>query len=160
MIIWPQARARATRSGDEGSHRVRENPHSSSTARPPSTATEATGWAFTCRSTSEPAATAPQKKSVALVPRPALAGTEKLVSRQLSPAQVKGSVHWVLSLGPVGPLKTPLCCSPQRPSNPSQGWERRSSARAVGTVATAGVSVREGPRESSQPTPSAWLRMR
>ena len=121
VIIWPQARVRATRSGVEGSQRVREKAHSSSTASPPMTAIEMPGWDFTWRSTSDPAATAPQKKSVALVPTPPLAGTEKLASRQLSAAHVNGSVHWVLSLGPVGPLKKPACCSPQRPSNPSHG---------------------------------------
>ncbi len=124
LRIWPQRRTCAIRSGDEGSHRVRERPQSSSTARPPITRIDTPGLAFTRRSTSEPAETTPQKTSVALVPTAPLAGTAKLASRQLSCAQVKGSVHWSLSLGPVGPLNTPECRSPHRPSKPSQGNDR------------------------------------
>ena len=48
-------------------------------------------------------------------------GTEKLWALQLSCDQVIGFVHWVLSFGPVGPLKNEACFSPQRPSNPSHG---------------------------------------
>jgi hypothetical protein len=52
----------------------------------------------------EPAATAPQKKSVAPVPNAPPAGTPMLRSRQSSDVRI-GSVHWALRFGPVGPLK-------------------------------------------------------
>jgi len=51
------------------------------------TAIEMPGWAFTWRSTSDPAATAPQKKSVALVPTPPLAGPRSSWRGQLSAAR-------------------------------------------------------------------------
>ena len=63
----------------------------------------------------------PQKTSVARVPSAPPAGDREALVRQLSCAQVNGSVHWVLSFGPVGPLKNAACFSPQRPSNPSHG---------------------------------------
>jgi hypothetical protein len=54
-------------------------------------------------------------------------------------------------------LKKADCFSPQRPSKPSHGKAFRSSAGAVGTVATTGRICREGPVVSSHPSPSAAL---
>jgi hypothetical protein len=54
--------------------------------------------------TLDPVATAPQKNPVAVPPRAVPAGTVKLSSRHSSFAQVIGSFHCGLVLGPVGPL--------------------------------------------------------
>src|SRR5690606_22635141 len=101
----PHARARATGSGDDGSHRVRESPHRTSTTSPPTTSAAAPGLAFAARSASEPPAIAPPKMSVARVLSTVPPGTGRLVSRQRLRDQVIGRSHWVFMFGPVGPLK-------------------------------------------------------
>ena len=52
----------------------------------------------------DPAATAPQKKSVAPVPTEVPSGTVKLESRQEVSAHEIGAVHCSFVFGPVGPL--------------------------------------------------------
>ena len=85
----------------------------------------------------EPAAIAPQKKSVVRVPSTPPPGTARLRSRQACD-QVMGAVHCVFRLGPVGPLKKAGCCSPQRPWNPIHGNCEPAAAESLGIVRTAG----------------------
>ena len=55
-------------------------------------------------SRSDPAATASQKKLVALVLSEPPAGIAKALSRHFSSDHVTGSDHCLLAFGPVGPL--------------------------------------------------------
>ena len=107
--------------GEDGCQRVRESGHSSSSKRPPTTSAVRPGLILIWRKSRDPPSTAPQKKSVALVPTAPPPGTVKLVLLQLSLAQVNGFVHRCARFGPTGPLKKESCFSPQRPSNPSHG---------------------------------------
>src|SRR6185436_1029993 len=79
----------------------------------------------------EPAATAPQKKSVALVPNAPPMGTPILRSRQSSDHWI-GAVHWDFRFGPVGPLKIAFWSSPQRPSKAIHGKAVRASSGSLG----------------------------
>ena len=110
---------------------------------------------FTSRtSADEPLPIARQKKSVAVVPNTLAVGTEKLRSRQSFDHWI-GSVHCVLRLGPVGPLKNEGCRSPHRPSNAIHGNCASACAGSLGIVATVGWRSWCGPAVLSQPTP--WL---
>ena len=144
----------------DGCQRVRVIGQSSSRTIADTTSAVRPGLILIWRSTRDPRSTLPQKMSVALVPTRPLAGTVKLVLRQLSSAQVNGRVQRRVRLGPTGPLKKAACFSPQRPSNPSHGYSATAAAGSDGTVRMAGLIVRDGPRVSSQPRPSASLRIR
>src|SRR5689334_18559511 len=91
---------------------------------------------FTSRtSAADPPPIARQKKLVAVVPNRLAVGTVKLRSRQPSDHWM-GSVHCVLRLGPVGPLKNEGCSSPHRPSNAIHGNCARPCAGSLGMTAT------------------------
>ena len=74
-MIWPQARRRAGSSGAVGRQVARDKPSSTSAISAASTRRTGRGSCTSRRSTSEPPATAPQKKSVVLVPSTPPTGT-------------------------------------------------------------------------------------
>ena len=94
--------------------RARESEHDQQPTRATSARNHGSGLSRLRRRALEPAATAPQKKSVAPVPSAPPPGTAILRSRQSSD-QLIGAVHCDLRFGPVGPLKNARCSSPQRP---------------------------------------------
>src|SRR4051794_12253970 len=99
----PQGRRRATRNGDDSFQRVRDASQMISADGAASTTSTRDGSPTNAVRTLDPAATAPQKKSVAERPSERPDGTAKLVSRQLVRAQVIGACHLRLVFGPVGP---------------------------------------------------------
>jgi hypothetical protein len=153
-MIWPHDRRRPTRSGAVGRHVAFQAAKSTSARRAPSASSVVAGLLMSWISPTEPFEIAPQKKSVASVPRIPPVGTAKARSRQVSD-HVIGSVHCVFRFGPVGPLKNARWSSPHRPSKPIQGNASSASPTSLGIVRTSGESSRVGPRVSSQPTPSS-----
>ena len=83
---------------------LRDVSQSSNTSRTASAIRTGEGLPTRAVSRPDPAATAPQKKSVAVPPSADPAGTVKLLSRHSSRAQAIGCLHCVFVLGPVGPL--------------------------------------------------------
>ena len=120
----PHARRRASRSGADPRQDVREAARSRRANTAATVSAPGNGLRTICVSTFEPAATAPQKNSVARGPIDAPPGTAKLRFRQLV-GHVIGSVHWNFMFGPVGPLKNAGRSSPQRPWKPSHGYSAR-----------------------------------
>ena len=104
VTIDPQGRRRRSLSGASSLQLVREASQMSSSAITARAISTGQGSRTNEVSRSDPAATAPQKKSVAVVPTDPPSGTVKLESRQVSSAQVIGATHCGFRFGPVGPL--------------------------------------------------------
>ena len=142
--------------GAPGVQSVRESAQSSSTASPPITISDRVGWTLIWRSTSEPTATAPQKKSVAEVLTAPPAGTWKLLSRQLSFDQVIGLGPLGLLVGAGGPVEEGALLLAPAAVEP----EPRVGAQVVGRVGGDGLHDRadratrgRGRRRSRRPPP-------
>src|SRR5262245_95388 len=103
------------------------------------------------------AVTPVQKTSLESRPAWAVPGTVKLRLRSTVSAQVNGCVHCRLAFGPSGPSLNDRSRCPQWPWKLIQASFEVGGAR-VGTTIARGLTVVEGPVESSQPSPSLALR--
>ena len=103
VTICPHARLRASRSGADDSHCVRDAAQKSRRTAAAKNAATPSGFRLIRTSSVEPIATASQKTVVAAGPNASPAGTAYAPSRHVVSAQAIGCVHCVLSFGPVGP---------------------------------------------------------